>query len=137
LETPALIPLGNEFCAADQPTISELSGNIIGSEPVIWYDAMTAGTPYVPTDLLQDNVTYYAAHTTGSGCESSIRLAVTVTFKRCEDIVIPDGFSPNNDGINDDFNIINLPELYPNFKLEIYNRYGNILYKGNINTPNW
>ena len=23
------------------------------------------------------------------------------------------------------------------FILEIYNRYGNILYKGDINTPNW
>ena len=55
----------------------------------------------------------------------------------CPDIIIPDGFSPNNDGINDTFVINNLPELYPNFKLEIYNRYGNLVYQGNINTPNW
>ena len=52
-------------------------------------------------------------------------------------IVIPDGFSPNNDTINDTFEIKNLPIAYPNFKLEIFNRYGNLLYTGNKNTPNW
>ena len=51
--------------------------------------------------------------------------------------MIPDGFSPNDDGINDFFVIRNLPELYPNYKIEIYNRYGNILYKGDRNTQNW
>jgi gliding motility-associated-like protein len=27
--------------------------------------------------------------------------------------------------------------LYPNFKLEIYNRYGSLIYTGNKNKPNW
>jgi gliding motility-associated-like protein len=71
------------------------------------------------------------------GCESPSRLPVMVDLNQCEDIVIPDGFSPNGDNINDQFVIKNLSEKYPNFTLEIYNRYGNILYKGNINTPNW
>jgi mucin-2 len=137
LGTPVLIPLGNEFCAADQPTIAQLSANITGSDPVTWYNAATGGTAYAPTDLLQNGVTYYATYIAGSGCESPARLAVTVDLTACDDIAIPDGFSPNDDGINDDFVIINLPELYPRFTLEIYNRYGNVLYKGNINTPNW
>ena len=55
----------------------------------------------------------------------------------CADIRIPDGFSPNNDGVNDTFEIDNLAELYPKFTLEIYNRYGNKVYQGDINTPNW
>ncbi len=137
LGTPVLIPQGNEFCAADHPTIATLSGNITGSDPVAWYDAATGGTAYAPTDLLQNGVTYYAAYSNGSGCESVVRLPVTVNLTVCDDIVIPDGISPNGDGINDEFVIVNLPELYPRFTIEIYNRYGNILYKGNINTPNW
>jgi mucin-2 len=135
--TPVLIPLGNEFCAADHPTIAQLSANITGSDPVTWYNAPTGGTAYAATDLLQNGVTYYATYIAASGCESAVRLAVTADLTVCDDIIIPDGFSPNQDGINDEFVIINLPELYPRFKLEIYNRYGNILYKGNINTPNW
>ena len=51
--------------------------------------------------------------------------------------MIPDGFSPNDDGINDFFEIKYIRELYPNFKIEIYNRYGNILFKGNASKPDW
>jgi len=72
-----------------------------------------------------------------SGCEGATRLAVTVDTTICEELIIPDGFSPNNDGINDDFHIVNLEVLYPNFKLEVYNRYGNLIYIGNKNTPRW
>ncbi|WP_196885703.1 gliding motility-associated C-terminal domain-containing protein [Aureivirga sp. CE67] len=45
------------------------------------------------------------------------------------DLEIPDGFSPNGDGINDVFEIKNLEVLYPNFSYEIYNRYGNKIYE--------
>ena len=51
--------------------------------------------------------------------------------------MIPDGFSPNQDGINDYFEILNLRTLYPNYKIEIYNRYGNILFSGNASKPDW
>lgn len=138
LGTPVLVPEGDEFCADDNPTIQDLSANITGTETVVWYDAPTGGTAYDNADLLQNGVTYYAAYVAASGCESAIRLPVTVDLTACDnDIIIPDGFSPNGDNINDEFVIVNLPEMYPKFKLEIYNRYGNILYKGNINTPNW
>jgi len=51
---------------------------------------------------------------------------------------IPNGFSPNGDGINDVFMIRNLQILYPNFKLEIYNRWGNRVYKYKHNgNPSW
>lgn len=53
----------------------------------------------------------------------------------CE-IFIPEGFSPNGDSINDTFNIVNL-NLFPNHTLEIYNRYGMIVYKGNANKEQW
>jgi gliding motility-associated-like protein len=137
LTTPTLVAQGNEFCDTDNPAIANLSANIEGEEVVVWYNAPTDGTAYAPTDLLQNGVTYYATFVTDSGCESPVRLAVTVNLTVCDDLVIPDGFSPNGDGINDEFVINHLPETYPNFKLEIYNRYGNILYKGKIDTPNW
>ena len=117
--------------------MANLSLNIVGGQTVIWYNAPTGGTAYAATDLLVNGTIYYAAAVAPSGCESSIRLQVTADLTACTGIKIPDGFSPNNDGINDTFVINNLPELYPQFSLEIYNRYGNKVYEGNSNTPDW
>ena len=137
--TPQLITNGNVFCSEDEPTIADLSANIDGNTPVIWYDALENGNPYPDNILLVDGTTYYAASVITDGCDNGIRLAVTVSISTCEvlEIVIPDGFSPNDDGINDDFVIKNIRVLYPDFYLQIYNRYGNILYEGDTNTPDW
>ncbi|WP_298365027.1 gliding motility-associated C-terminal domain-containing protein [uncultured Lutibacter sp.] len=57
-------------------------------------------------------------------------------------LTIPEGFTPNGDGINDVFEIEFLEVLYPNFGMEIINRYGNKVYEykhsGNpYQTPEW
>lgn len=51
-------------------------------------------------------------------------------------VVIPDGFSPNNDGINDTFKISGFNDTFQNVHLTIYSRYGNRVYEGN-NKPEW
>ena len=43
----------------------------------------------------------------------------------------------DNDGINDEFVIKDIGLRYPNFKIEIYNRYGNLVFEGDKNTANW
>ena len=50
---------------------------------------------------------------------------------------IPEGFSPNGDSINDEFEISNLLNIYPNFELIIYSRYGNKIYQGNNDNGFW
>ena len=44
---------------------------------------------------------------------------------------IPNGFSPNNDGLNDFFNIQGLYNVFDAHELLIYNRYGTLIFKGN------
>ncbi|MFZ5431513.1 MAG: Ig-like domain-containing protein [Bacteroidota bacterium] len=53
---------------------------------------------------------------------------VNVTVEGCE-LFIPEGFSPNSDGINDYFRMLCVKENYPNARIEIYNRWGNLLYE--------
>ena len=138
LSTPEIISSGDEFCSEDNPTLVDLSNNIIDDEIVIWYDQPIGGIAYDSTETLQEGVIYYGALTSEYGCESTTRLEVSINFITCVgELLIPDGFSPNDDGINDEFNILWLDELYPNFKLSVYNRYGNILYEGDINSPKW
>lgn len=65
-----------EFCQAENPTVADLQVNETG---VVFYSTLTGGTPLLATDLLT-NGTYYAATVDVDGCESVIRLAITVTI---------------------------------------------------------
>ncbi|MGQ7947632.1 gliding motility-associated C-terminal domain-containing protein [Flavobacterium sp. WC2509] len=138
---PTLNSNGQNFCGADKPTIQNLSNNTIYLGNLSWYNTPTIGTVLVSTDLLIEGNTYYGFdYNTTTKCISA-PLEATVSLTSCnvtpEDLKIPDGFSPNGDGVNDTFKIIDIEFLFPNFTLEIFNRYGNILFKGNISKPDW
>ena len=103
---------------------------------MVWYDAPANGSNYTATDILVDGQTYYAVLIDPvTNCESSIRLDVTVDLSACGNITIPDGFSPNGDGVNDTFTLDNLEFLYPNYEIEFYNRYGSLIYKTKAGQP--
>lgn len=50
---------------------------------------------------------------------------------------IPNAFTPNNDDLNDEFKVTGYLEGINNFKLKIYNRYGELLYEGDDPTKGW
>lgn len=45
--------------------------------------------------------------------------------------------SANNDGLNDSFFIEGLRDIFTNFQLEIYSRWGRLIWTGNNAIPNW
>lgn len=134
---PELQANGNWFCETDEPTIADLNANLAPGQTVQWFSTLTGGEPLAEQTLLQHLHTYYGSLIGENGCSSPVRLAVVADLSHCLDITIPDGFSPNDDGINDTFEIVNLLELYPNYSIEIYNRYGNLLFKGNAQVGFW
>ncbi|MDT0688674.1 gliding motility-associated C-terminal domain-containing protein [Salegentibacter sp. F188] len=126
-----------ELCELDNNTILDLNEAINEPGDIRWYasedgaDALSVNTP------LENGVTYYAAlYDSTVECESSQRLEYTVQLEDCP-LVFPEGISPNDDGRNDRFTVINIAEKYPNYNLEIFNRWGNTIYEGNANTPDW
>jgi gliding motility-associated-like protein len=138
VEAPELSSSEIELCEEDSPVVSDLNNLYVGNEELLWYDdpssteALDADTP------LEDGNTYYASALSTNGCEGTERTAVLVRVIICDtSLVIPDGFSPNDDTINDTFEIPRLRDLYPDFKIFIYNRYGNLVFKGNRNTDDW
>jgi len=138
IEIPTLIEEGATFCEEDEATIQDLSNNINGIGTIVWYDAAEGGTIYENNEPLVDGQIYYGAFVSENECESAPRLEATVVIDTCIlELMIPDGFSPNDDGINDDFNIVNINELFPNFKLIVFNRYGKELYVGDASSPRW
>uniref|UniRef100_UPI0030FA9BAB T9SS type B sorting domain-containing protein n=1 Tax=uncultured Wocania sp. TaxID=2834404 RepID=UPI0030FA9BAB len=70
----------------------------------------------------------------GDDFDGNVEDDATVTELGC--LLIFNEFSPNNDGVNDTL-IINCIENYPNNKLEVYNRWGNLVYEQrNYNNDN-
>ncbi len=57
---------------------------------------------------------------------------IVLVSENC-DIIIPEAISPNNDGLNDVFEIQNLYDVHLNHTLKIYNRYGECIFRGNNN----
>src|SRR5690606_34719149 len=132
--SPTIQPEGNEFCRQDSPTVQDLIANLNGTAIRV-YTSATGGTAIAATEALVDGVTYYATSTNATtGCESSERRAINVEVGFCG---IPEGFSPNGDGINDRFVIPDIAQDYPNYTIEVFNRWGNVVFKGNANTPDW
>ncbi|MBF02792.1 MAG: hypothetical protein CMP76_05800 [Flavobacterium sp.] len=90
------------------------------------------------------NTTHYEALTTPK--EIFIRIenennCISVTsfllqVENCPPIVY-NAVSPNNDSFNDTFFIEGLRDIFIHFKLEIYNRWGKLLWTGDRNKPDW
>ncbi|MBS1651394.1 MAG: gliding motility-associated C-terminal domain-containing protein [Bacteroidetes bacterium] len=51
--------------------------------------------------------------------------------------IIPQIFTPNGDGHNDTFTIMGLLESYPNASLQVFNRWGNMVYSSKPYQNNW
>jgi gliding motility-associated-like protein len=61
-------------------------------------------------------------------CADSDTITVSV-IELPGEIFIPDAFTPNGDGINDVFEIVN-PEQLENISMHIYNRWGELIFRG-------
>lgn len=123
------------FCASDGATVSDLvASNGINYN---WYDTADATMPLSFGTLLIDDEDYYVSAVDGNGCESS-RVAMQVALLPLDhvdcDHCIKDGISVNGDNQNEEFDLCNLPIAFPDFELNIYNRYGGLVFKGNKNT---
>ena len=139
--TPSISTLGNEFCIIDNPTIADLNANVSAANggTITWYDSYPNGLELSLSEFLTEGETYYAIETDADGCASFNPLTVTVTLDSCDqyDIDIYDGFSPSGNGTNDTFSIGKLRLIYPNFTVEFFNRWGNLVYTANASKPDW
>ncbi|MCE3279058.1 MAG: gliding motility-associated C-terminal protein [Bacteroidetes bacterium] len=61
---------------------------------------------------------------------------VTVFVEKSDDVVIYNTFTPNGDSNNDTWYIGNI-QKYPDNKLEVYNRYGKLVYRTSHYSNNW
>jgi gliding motility-associated-like protein len=62
--------------------------------------------------------------------------SMLIVVNDCTELIIPDAFSPNGDGVNDTYVIVGL-EYYPKNSILIYNRWGTLVYESSPYRNNW
>ncbi len=98
------------------------------------YDAYVTSLGAIITDLVDVNSSL--VWTINNGVCGTTSDTVVYVLVDCETLKIPDAFSPNGDGTNDVFYIPNL-EYYPNNRLQIFNRWGSLVYLGAPYKNDW
>lgn len=100
----------------------------------LWTPATNLNNPNIaqPVTTPRNDIDYTLTVTTANGCSQSDQVLV----KLLKAPVIPNVFSPNNDGINDRWEVKHL-ESYPDATVEIFNRYGQKVFESRGYTKPW
>jgi len=115
--------------AVDTYTVEKLNenGQVVATYPV--------GNPTEwPMDISDNDieVIYRVRATSVSGQTS---LSNAISYGRTVKLFVPDTFSPNNDGLNDTFEIKG--QLINKLEITVYDRWGNVLYNTKDLTNGW
>jgi gliding motility-associated-like protein len=100
-------------------------------EPSLWLDNSSIPDPIATPE---DPVRYWVFATNEYGCEEVDSVFIDVIY----DLKVYNVFSPNGDGVNDYFEIDHA-EIFPEMRVEIYSRWGDLLYstKGYDSGSRW
>ena len=111
---------------------TQLTGS--GGKSYSWSPPIGLSNPSIASPVVKPPKTtrYTLTVTNEEGCEDTTSVVVNVR----QLLEIPNAFSPNGDGINDTWEIKNI-EYYPAAKVEIYNRWGNLIYEKTSYRSEW
>ena len=99
-----------------------------GGATYLWEPAEGLSDPNVPNPIArpQETTTYTVTVTTAEGCVATDEVTVEVIPA----LGIPNAFTPNRDGVNEIWELENI-ENYPDVRVEIFNRWGNLIFTSN------
>ena len=127
--TDATIVIGANTTIGGSPTTTTAGATIQWTPTPGALDNPNATNPVATPS---STTTYTVTITSPQGCVASDSVVVTVL----PTIIFPDGISPNADGANDEW-IIDGIELFPNCEVEVYNRWGELLFQSVGYKENW
>lgn len=100
-----------------------------------WTPAQYINDPTILSPLVSppNDFTYTLQVTSTNGCGIATDEVKIRVFKK---IIIPNAFSPNNDGVNDRWIIEGL-DTYPESTTEVFNRWGQVVFRSRGYTVPW
>jgi gliding motility-associated-like protein len=97
---------------------------------ILWSNGQTADS------ILVDQAGVYLAQVLLPECPNSLDIPFNVSFENCDcDFYIPNAFTPNNDGLNDVFEVQLFCEV-SFYELSIYNRWGEKVFES-LSPSDW
>ncbi len=117
----------------NQSTINILEGDILKLNPTITYGAAYLWTPATylnsatsasPSGMPLDDIIYNLQVTSDKGCVEDQTIFVKVVRK----YIVPNTFTPNNDGNHDVWDIENL-KFYPDVRVRVFSRSGQMVFE--------
>ncbi|KAA8479949.1 gliding motility-associated-like protein [Arcticibacter tournemirensis] len=124
IRPPAITPIADIYIFEDESVVLEpqVSGENLEYS---WapFNYLSDSTIRNPSVKGVEDITYTLTVKGRAGCVETSQISVKVL----KPIKIPNTFTPNNDGVNDVFNIRELDD-YPGVSVTIFNRYGSKLF---------
>ena len=123
---PCSINLGPDtsFCGNDSIT---LDAGICGVK-YLWNDGSTNQKITISAGVFSVTVT--------DNYGRKVVDTVNISHSNCIDIKVPTGFTPNQDGVNDYFHILNAQDFL-SAEIKIYNRWGELIYLSKDKNGYW
>ncbi len=140
------LPTPPDYTSSDKDTINiadavniVLTANGGSGDELIWSlsdcEGDIAGYD-TPLEILrpEQTTTYYAYWT--NQCGKSLCTDVQIVIIYDFNIGIPNAFTPNSDGFNDEFKIIT-NAILSDFQMQIFNRWGQLIFETNDQNKGW
>ncbi len=112
-----------QICAGDEVQLTAFGGNSYSWEPA---ELLSSSAIENPTAIVEETTVFTATIFDYSGC--SVEYDVRVEVDACFIDEIANSFSPNGDGVNEEW-VINGITRFPNAQLTVYNRWGQLVFR--------
>ncbi len=129
-ETVDIVESGGSIVAGTSYTFTA-----IGNGDLLWSNGEMGASITVSPSV---SSTYCVELTDVNGCvDSECRSLIVDLTVTCGEIYIPTAFSPNEDGNNDEFNVIINPDCVQEMNLLVFDRWGEIVFRTNSPSLSW
>ncbi len=116
--------------------IAEFLGSAPGAVNWLWIPPTGLNDPAIPNPFAQpEETTLYVLEVTDfNGCINTDTLLLTVLDDYT--VIIPDGFTPNGDGLNDVFHVVTIGRIQM-LDVSIYDRWGELVFYSTERSSGW
>ena len=139
-EMDLLMPTTLSINQGDSIEIAALASSSTADVTTYTWDnveTLSCSDCFNPTANPEESTTYTLTIEDADGCTTSESVLVNVFIPEpIPQLVVPNAFSPNNDGVNDEFRP-NLDEMAVGMTMQIYNRWGKMVFETSDREAYW